>query len=414
MPRDISSFLMMLRREGPLTPGILLDMVHELSEGIRHGHVVIRSLHELDELANVLALVSRGSEIPPHYVERLFSDLMISIDQALPPPLAERARLILRRGLERHLGHPLVEEEALKKKKKEKEEQEKLEKVFQSIKSIKLDEADRVLFFVGAGASKPSPSNIPTVDELLPELWKKSSRMETKPLQKLETWCGENGIENIEEMLTAVTISDFIIKSPKVHGPLSSVLYPEWKGLKEVPIRDIDSVLLLGNMLNTFFSLPVGTMLQAKPNTIHKAIAGYAKERKNVDILTTNYDSCVDQALDELGVKYNYVFNMGETANSLSLVKMHGSINWFYCDTRQSVFLPPIETVAEGIKRGYAVSSHWDVSALQCTSQSIHHPTRCPQILDTSTNCSGVGPLQKDLGTSEGSCDCRLFFCGCR
>lgn len=136
------------------------------------------------------------------------------------------------------------------------------------------------------------------------------------------------------------------------------MLYPEWKSLKEISIRDIDAVLLLENMLNTFFSLLVGTMLQAKPNAIHKAIANCAKGRGNVDILTTNYDACVDQALDEHEVKYNYVFNTPEDSKTLSLVKMHGSINWFYCDTCQNVFLPAIETVEKAIEKDipYAVT----------------------------------------------------------
>jgi NAD-dependent SIR2 family protein deacetylase len=260
--------------------------------------------------------------------------------------------------VDRLFGPSLFEVEKMKKGKKEEKEEEEQEKVFQSIGKISLAESDRVLFFVGAGASKPSPSNIPTVDELLPELWKKSSRMETKPLEKLQTWCRENNIENIEEMLTAVTISNFIIKSPKVHGLLNSVLYPEWKSLKEISIRDIDSVLLMDNMLNTFFSLLVGTMLQAKPNAIHKSIAEYMKIKGNGDILTTNYDSCIDQAFDELGVEYDYVFNAADGSSVLSLVKMHGSINWFYCDTCQSVFLPSIEAVAQAIDKDipYAVT----------------------------------------------------------
>jgi len=360
MPRDFREFLMMLRhREGRESPKRMLMMLEELGAALRHGEFVFRDPMEMEEFAHWIERYIERGEIPPDYFDRLMHELLMSIDMSpMPPSFKQDLRHLLMRQIERLHDFPMRDEEKKKKDKKEKEHEESIQKSIESIKSIRLSENDKVLFFIGAGASKPSPSNIPTVNELLPELWKKSSRLETKPLEKLQTWCRENSIENIEEMLTAVTISNFIIKSPKVHGLLNSVLYPEWKSIKEISIRDIDAVLLLDNMLNTFFSLLVGTMLQAKPNAIHQAIAGYAKKNNNVDILTTNYDSCLDQSLDESSIKYNYVFNTADRTDTLSLVKMHGSINWFYCDTCQSVYLPSIASVAEAIKKDipYAVT----------------------------------------------------------
>jgi len=239
----------------------------------------------------------------------------------------------------------------------EKEETER-NQVLESISEIRLEDGKKILFFLGAGASKPAPSNIPTVNELLPELWKKSGRLETKPLERLEHWCVENGIENIEEMLTAVTVSNFIIRNSKVHGLLNSVLYPEWASFKEISIRDIDAVLLLENMLNTFFSLLVGTMLKAKPNPIHESISEFAKSRQAlVNLMTTNYDACMEQALDRAGVPFSFVLASSEESSNLKLIKMHGSINWFYCDACQNVFLPPIGTIVKAMENDvlYAV-----------------------------------------------------------
>lgn len=109
------------------------------------------------------------------------------------------------------LGGPSLREFAKIKKAPEKVKEKDLEK----IRKIGLEPDHDVLFFLGAGASKPHPSNIPTVNELLDELWKKSNRLESKPLSKLEKWCEENNIRNIEELLTAVTLSDFMIRNPK-------------------------------------------------------------------------------------------------------------------------------------------------------------------------------------------------------
>jgi NAD-dependent SIR2 family protein deacetylase len=345
-------------------PGeMMLDMMRDLSARIRHRDIIIRNPLELEELLHILLSWLRHREIHPNLAERILRELhelMFSLEE-LPPSMRDDMRYRLRRA-EQELHHYVMEgrfpEESQKPEKREKSKEELQKELLAPLHSIKPDKSEKVLFFLGAGASKPSPSNIPTVNELLPELWKKSSKMETKPLEKLQTWCRENNIENIEEMLTAVTISNFIIKNTKVHGLLNSVLYPEWKALKEASIRDIDAVLLLENMLNTFFSLLVGTMLQAKPNAIHTAIAEFAKKRGNVDVFTTNYDSCIDQALDQCGIEYYYGFKTNSNADVLSLIKMHGSINWFYCDTCQSVFLPSIETVASAIEKDipYAVT----------------------------------------------------------
>lgn len=203
---------------------------------------------------------------------------------------------------------------------------------------------DKILFFLGAGASNPYPSNIPTLSQLLYHLWEKADKMDSKPLKKLQTWCQENNISNIEEMLTAVTILNVIIENPKIAGLLNSVLYRE-ESPRNVPIRDIDSIKFLDNTLNTFFSLLVGTMLSAKPNKIHQSLSRFVKKNQNVDVITTNYDGCIEQALDDQKIKYDYILNPSESS-CLSLVKMHGSINWFYCTNCQRTFCPSIEELS--------------------------------------------------------------------
>lgn len=353
MPSELRYLLDILRFEPP-SPRAFDRIMREIITYFRHGDFDIYDPEEIEELAHFLEVAYKRGYFSRSHLRRLTEELMYSISKSkfLPASIQKELHYRLMRALEGPHDLFLEGEEDEEDARIKKEEEEK-KKTIQSIEKIKLNEDDRVLFFIGAGASKPEPSNIPTVNELLQELWKKSARMETKPLEKLQKWCEDNNIENIEEMLTAVTISNFIIKNSKVHGLLNSVLYPEWPKIKEISIRDIDAVLLLENMLNTFFSLLVGTMLQAKPNVIHKAIAEYSKQNsQRVEILTTNYDACIDQAFDELNVDYNYLLNSPETTASIDLVKMHGSINWFYCDTCQNVYLPSIETILIAVEQG--------------------------------------------------------------
>ena len=59
-----------------------------------------------------------------------------------------------------------------------------------------------------------------------------------------------------------------------------------------------------------------------------------------MSIVTTNYDGCIDEAL--LTAKLPIKSTFGGTrdlakAGAIPLVKMHGSINWVYCDSCQEV-----------------------------------------------------------------------------
>jgi NAD-dependent SIR2 family protein deacetylase len=244
----------------------------------------------------------------------------------------------------------MVDRYAVKERKAERKAKSVVEQRLEDLGKIEVSPEESVLFFLGAGASKPPPSSIPTVSELLTELWKKSNQMENKPLSKLEQWCKENRIDNIEEMLTGVTLSDFMIRNRKVHNLLNSVLYPEWGSLKDLSIRDVETVSSFQNMIDTFFSLLVGTMLNAQPNPTHEAIVNFVNSFKNTGIVTTNYDVCMDQALDNAKIEYSYVIGSQKSQSTMPLIKMHGSINWFYCQTCQHVLMPTVENMRKAIE----------------------------------------------------------------
>jgi hypothetical protein len=74
----------------------------------------------------------------------------------------------------------------------------------------------RIAFLLGAGASKPKPSDIPTVKELLPDLLVRARRLDRADLQKLVDFCEETKIENIEDLLTAAQLSEFCGRNPNV------------------------------------------------------------------------------------------------------------------------------------------------------------------------------------------------------
>jgi len=94
------------------------------------------------------------------------------------------------------------------------------------------------------------------------------------------------------------------------------------------------------------FSLLSNTMLPAQPNRAHQAIANYVKNHEGSSIITTNYDCCMDLALEDVANRFSYRVEFandkahGPTDENLTrLIKLHGSLNWFYCETCQEVQL---------------------------------------------------------------------------
>lgn len=225
--------------------------------------------------------------------------------------------------------------------------------------------SEKIAFLLGAGASKPEPSGIPTVVELLPDLLVRGRRLDREDVTLLADFCDETGIKNIEDLLTAAQISEFCSKNSGVLSLVDYLLYRrQSRGAGMPPSRDfasrrqainVSSVALLQDTLGVLFGLLSSRMLPAQPNAAHLAIAGHAQEHPPTVIVTTNYDCCMDRALDSKGECFSYRLEFANGASfskpgpSLTaLIKLHGSLNWFYCETCQSTHLIDIEkTVRE-------------------------------------------------------------------
>lgn len=219
------------------------------------------------------------------------------------------------------------------------------------IERIEVPEDTPISFLLGAGASAPAPSSIPTVGELLPELWKRAKKIGRQDLDQLEEWCNNQGITNIEDLLTAAYIGNFAAKSSNITGLLDYFLFrrePEkeeiraplffGRKLRHEPRIDTASIAHMQDTLQTLFGLLASTMIPAKPNPAHEAIIEFVKHHPKTTIITTNYDGCIDEALLKANIKVRTaLFDGQEEFGSAELIKMHGSINWSYCDSCQEV-----------------------------------------------------------------------------
>jgi NAD-dependent SIR2 family protein deacetylase len=231
-------------------------------------------------------------------------------------------------------------------------------------------------FLLGAGASKPKPSDIPTVKELLPQLLERGRRLDREDVTKLADFCKERGIDNIEDLLTAAQLATFSSRNPTILGLLNYLLYggdadgsggeiyssPEryqsgrFARRRETAAANVSSVAFLQDTLQVLFGLLASTMLPAKPNKAHEAIAAFSKAHAHSVIVTTNYDCCMDLALEEVKLPLTYCLEFAnmqkKTAEGISdevrLIKLHGSLNWYYCETCQMVQCVDIRNTVQG------------------------------------------------------------------
>lgn len=212
----------------------------------------------------------------------------------------------------------------------------------EEIMQIRMNENTKITFLLGAGAS--APSNIPTVYGLLPELWKRARKIGRDDLDKLADWCDKLGITSIEDLLTAAYISEFAAKNPDINYLLEYFLFSEKRALgrnygAKRPIRtsktDVSSISFLQDTLQTLFGLLTSTMISASPNGAHQSIVKFIKKHEKTSIITTNYDGCMDEALLDNNICFSGIKEC--EGPKIELIKMHGSINWSYCESCQDV-----------------------------------------------------------------------------
>ncbi len=217
----------------------------------------------------------------------------------------------------------------------------------------------RIVFLLGAGASKPAPSNIPVTKELLRHLFTSAERSNREEVTQVAEFCKRHEIENIEDLLTAAQVATFCSRNPAILKLTEFLLYrdnPDEPGRRFRRAFEVSSIALLQDTFQMLFASLSGIMLPAKPNACHTAIASFAQEASDTVFITTNYDLCIDLALQEAGHQFSYGIEFANQPSvggsaSTRLLKLHGSLNWFYCETCQKVQLVDITKMLEDFEQ---------------------------------------------------------------
>ncbi len=83
----------------------------------------------------------------------------------------------------------------------------------------------KIAFLLGAGASKPPPSNIPVVKELLAHLLERARRLDREDVDNLADFCVARKITNIEDLLTAAQLATFVARSGNMLALTDYLIY---------------------------------------------------------------------------------------------------------------------------------------------------------------------------------------------
>jgi NAD-dependent SIR2 family protein deacetylase len=213
----------------------------------------------------------------------------------------------------------------------------------------------------------------------LPQLLERGRRLDREDVTRLADFCEERRIDNIEDLLTAAQLATFSSRNPTILQLLNYLLYggeteaeiyyssgqvqlfdrPTRTRRAQPVVADVSSVAFLQDTLQVLFGLLASTMLPAEPNKAHEAIATFTKSYPRSTTVTTNYDCCMDLALEAVQVPLTYCLEFAnrskeEDADRARLVKLHGSLNWYYCETCQEVQCIDIRSTVENYKQDRA------------------------------------------------------------
>lgn len=207
----------------------------------------------------------------------------------------------------------------------------------------------KIVFFFGSGASRPPPSNIPVVNEMLEYLVRNLPPTEMPFSNKMREWAKDENI-NIEDILTAGYISTLLVGKPNINKLVGEIIYREIER-PELELRDREYVHSFQDLLNRVFSMISGLMAKAESNDIHEKVVKFINKNTSdhveMSIVTTNYDICIEKACKKVKVKYKYLgIDDHELLEApVTINKIHGSINWFYCEGCQNIITYTMDEV---------------------------------------------------------------------
>jgi NAD-dependent SIR2 family protein deacetylase len=194
------------------------------------------------------------------------------------------------------------------------------------------EEMSKTVFILGAGAS--AEAGVPVMSNFIQKAEDLFEKKLIKNLKAYNAIFGEQSemyrlhskaqieITNIENVLAIIDMGKLFNKFFKLSGEEITNLASYYKiFLGEV----IENTTIFRDYKEKIFP----NLAYEKFGSLIYNITHVSKDNKSVSVFTFNYDYCVDNVLESFPV--NYKLNSQETNDGISLLKLHGSLNWRRC-----------------------------------------------------------------------------------
>ncbi len=173
--------------------------------------------------------------------------------------------------------------------------------------------------FLGAGIS--IPSGIPGLKDIPSKLVEKARRYNIR-----EVIDYVSSVPDLEKAFTLLQVLEVLDK------------FNLFDLVKLKKIKSLKHYKFVHDTLRRFLDQWLDELFRVEPNDIHNSIAEfiYSLFKNNIQIdisiVTTNYDCCLEKALLYRNIDINtYITERSNCKSCIKLIKIHGSINWYYC-----------------------------------------------------------------------------------
>jgi NAD-dependent SIR2 family protein deacetylase len=315
------------------------------------GYVEVKGMDEVRRLDDLVMRAARIFDL-----SKWFSGITASFNVDGTARLKAEEIENLEKDLSPHQDHPLVKQIGKLMRDlglvTEKPDYDAFKSLF--VEKVAVKSKPKIVFLLGAGSSKPPPSNIPTIAEMLGVIVSKLPPSENPMTNKIKEWSSRKDV-TIEDIMTAGYLSSQFVSNMTLNRLVGEIVYrtPTRRELERIPtrlpqLRDVEYVVSFKDLVDRIFSIISGIMIKADSNAVHDSVAKLVKHvGKDFDfyLLTTNYDICIEKALHKESLIPTYLGI--EESDGVPLVKIHGSINWFYCEGCQDVVFFSIEELGK-------------------------------------------------------------------
>ncbi len=174
-----------------------------------------------------------------------------------------------------------------------------------------------------------------------------------------------NLMPNIENLISYADITSLITRNDGIKNLFDT--YDEIYNLNQYSLYHVIGILM--HLTNNYQKNPFKGSNKEPYNSLAKFL-----KRHNAAIITFNYDTLLEQELDDLKVEYDYKINFSNINSQTSgrkFYKLHGSLNWWSCRNCLTKFRHNTTDFETYLSLIDTDAMHWKIKLDCCVQQDL-------------------------------------------